>query len=66
MTDKFAPPIDLWDAKKCARVLGLRSVGQFKYRVECGRLPAPHCHERGKVWWSADEIRAAARQRGKE
>ena len=62
MTDRFAPPIELWDAKKCARVLNLRSVGAFKYQVQCGKLPAVWRYDGGKALWNADEIRKAARK----
>ena len=62
MTDKFAPQIELWDAKKCARMLSLRNVGVFKYRVKCGKLPEQWRYEGGKAWWNADEIRAEIRR----
>ena len=60
---RFAPPKELWDAAKCARVLGFRTVGQFKYRVKCGELPAPHCFDCGKAWWDAAQVRDAAMMR---
>ena len=61
MTDRFAPPIELWDAKKCARVLGCKNASAFLYRVNKGVFPAPHCYD-GKALWNADEIRAALRK----
>ena len=55
--DKYAPPHELWDAKKCTRMLGLRSVSVFKYRVKIGKIPAATHFEHGKDWWRADAIR---------
>lgn len=59
MTDKFAPPIELWDAAKCARILGFRNAASFKYQVETGKLPKVWRYEGGKALWNADEIRRA-------
>lgn len=61
MRDKFAPPIELWDAKKCARMLGVKNAAAFLYRVNKGVFPAPHCYDCGKAWWNALQIRAALR-----
>ena len=63
MRDKFAPPRELWDAAKCARVLNLKNAAAFLYRVNKGVFPAPYCYECGKAWWSAEQVREATRSK---
>lgn len=65
MTDKFAPPIELWDAAKCARVLGYKNVDEWwRCAVRNGRFPQPVAWHGMQALWNADEVRQAARKGG--
>ena len=60
MRDKFAPPRELWDAAKCARMFGFRNAEAFKYQVRLGRFPAPVEYIRNAAQWDALQVREAA------
>ena len=63
MTDRFAPPRELWDAAKCARILGFRNVDAFKYQVHLGRMPAPVDFIGTAAQWDAQQVREALRSK---
>ena len=59
MLDKYAPPVELWDAAKCARILGFKNADSFKHRVRRGDYPPPVDFIGNVAQWSAEQIRAA-------
>ena len=54
---RFAPPKELWDAAKCARVLGYHSARAFRYAVGRGEYPKPVAHECHRDLWDAGQVR---------
>ena len=48
---------ELWDAVKCARILGFRNADAFKYQVHLGRFPAPVGFVGTAAQWDAQQVR---------
>ena len=57
--DKYAPPKELWDAPKCARILGYKDAEAFKYHVRKGVLPPPVDFIGLVAQWDAAQLRRA-------
>ena len=62
MIDKYAPPVQLWSATTCARILGYRNAAAWRYAEQKAKL-SPWTYHGTAAMWRVHDVRDAVKSR---